>query len=270
MQKETPPNANGGGNGRKNILRAVDASLARLQTDFIDLYWMHCWDGVTPVDEVIATLDQLVKSGKVRAVGLSDVPAWYAARVCTAAVERRIEVPCALQLEYSLLERNIEREHVPLARALGIGITPWSPLGAGLLSGKHRRGTGGAKVDGTGRVKAVEHSPSPSHTKLFTDRSWRIVDALVEEAARVGRSPAQVALNFITKRAGVQSTIIGATRMEQLNENLSSLDFELPPETRTRLDALTRVEPVHPYTFFEGPNKLITGGANVTPKPPWY
>lgn len=270
MGKETPPNANAGGNGRKNILRAVAASLERLQTDFIDLLWLHCWDQVTPVEEVVRTLDDLVRAGTVRAVGLSDVPAWYAARACTLARERGLEVPCALQLEYSLLERSIEREHVPLARELGLGITPWGPLAVGMLTGKHKRGTGGAKVDGSGRLKTVENSPAPTHVRLFQEKNWQVVDLVCAIAQEVERTPAQVALNFITRRPGIQSTIIGATRLEQLEENLTSLEFELPADAKKRLDDATRLESVHPYSFFEGPNKMITGGGVVDKKPAWY
>jgi aryl-alcohol dehydrogenase-like predicted oxidoreductase len=270
MGKETPPNANSGGNGRKNILRAVDASLARLQTDFLDLLWLHCWDQVTPVNEVLSTLDDLVRAGKVRAVGLSDVPAWYASRMVTMAAERGLERPCALQLEYSLLERNIEREHVPLARELGLGITPWGPLAIGMLTGKHSRGTGGAKVDGQGRLKTVENSPAPTHVKLYTEKNWQTVDLVKELAAQLQKTPAQVALNFITKRPGVQSTILGATKLEQLEGNLHALEFDLPADARKRLEDATRLESLHPYSFFDGPNKAITGGAVVEKKPAWY
>jgi len=131
-----PEDPNSGGNGRKNILASLDTSLRRLQTDFVDLYWLHMWDGLTPVEEVMSTLDALVRSGKVRAIGLSNTPAWYTAKAQLTATARGWEPVAALQLEYSLAERAIEREHVPAALDLGIGIIGWSPLANGLLTRK--------------------------------------------------------------------------------------------------------------------------------------
>src|ERR1700693_3911720 len=135
-----PANPNAGGNGRKNIYRALEGSLRRLQTDYIDLYWMHVWDMMTPVEEVLASLDTLGQAGKGRYIGLSDVPAWYVARAQTLAEQQGRERISALQLEYSLVQRNIEREHIPAAQELGIAVCPWSPLAGGLLSGKYKRG----------------------------------------------------------------------------------------------------------------------------------
>jgi aryl-alcohol dehydrogenase-like predicted oxidoreductase len=134
-----PGNPNAGGNGRKNIYRALNASLRRLQTDYIDLYWLHAWDTVTPVEEVVSTLNDLVRAGKIRYYGFSDTPAWYVARAQTLAEKEGKERPIALQLEYSLVERNIEREHIPAAQELGLAITPWSPLAGGFLTGKYKR-----------------------------------------------------------------------------------------------------------------------------------
>ena len=132
-------NPNSGGNGRKNAYRALEGSLRRLGTDYVDLYWMHVWDMITPVEEVVETLSTLVRAGKIRYYAFSDVPAWYIARAVTLAEERGLEPPIALQLEYSLVERSIEREHVPAARELGLGICPWSPLASGFLAGKYTR-----------------------------------------------------------------------------------------------------------------------------------
>ena len=269
MDRTANPNA--GGNGRKNILRAVDASLGRLGTDYIDLYWLHCWDQVTPVEEVLATLDSLVRAGKVRAVGLSDVPAWYAARAVTLAGERGLERPCALQLEYSLIERSIEHEHVPLARELGLGITPWSPLAAGLLTGKHKRGAGETKVEGEGRLKVVEKSTAPAWLRLFRERNWQIADVVVDVAREIGCTPAQAALSFIARRPGVQSTIVGATSVAQLDDNLKALEVKIPPALWQRLDDVSRLEPAHPYAMYDAGNaKMINGGTSVTKKPEWY
>jgi aryl-alcohol dehydrogenase-like predicted oxidoreductase len=264
-----PGDPNAGGNARKNVHRALEGSLKRLRTDYVDLYWMHAWDGVTPVEEVMATFDALVKSGKVRYVGLSDVPAWYLARAQTLAEWRGWEKLAGLQLEYSLVERNIEREHVPAAIALGLGITPWSPLASGMLTGKYTRES--VAKDGEGRLAKVRDSGNPGFAKLFTERNWTIVDALVAAAREIERPPAQVALNWITRRPGVASTIVGATKLAQLEDNLSALEFELPVQVAQRLDEVSRPESIHPYLFFEPTMRaMINGGATVLAEPRGY
>src|SRR5262245_4742056 len=167
-------NPNAGGNGRKNVHRALEGSLRRLRTDYIDLYWLHAWDTVTPVEEVVATLTDLVHAGKIRHYGFSDVPAWYAARAQTIAEHEGKDRCIALQLEYSLVERTIEREHVAAARELGMGICPWSPLAGGFLAGKYRRSDSGGGT-GEGRLEMMKGSPNPAFQK-FTDRNWRVLD----------------------------------------------------------------------------------------------
>lgn len=259
---------NTGGNGRKNIYQALHGSLARLQTDYVDMYWLHAWDGLTPVDEVVNTLDDLVHQGKIRYWGLSDVPAWYAARAQTLGELRGRSQPIALQLEYSLIERNIEREHIPAARALGMGLCPWSPLGGGILTGKYRRESG--RVHGEGRLPAIQAAGHPMAAKLAEESNWRIADEVVQLARRLERSPAQVALNWITKRPGVVSTIIGATKLDQLRDNLRALDFDLPRDIAARLEEISRPELVHPYVFFQPPMRaMLTGGTNVSERPAW-
>ena len=161
-----PGNPNAGGNGRKNIYRALEGSLRRLKTDFIDLYYLHAWDIVTPVEEVVSTLTDLVREGKIRYYGLSDTPAWYVARAQTLAEKEGKERVATLQLEYSLVERNIEREHIPAAQELGIGICPWSPLAGGFLSGKYKRQSATAG-SGEGRLasgQSASSANSPSRT----------------------------------------------------------------------------------------------------------
>src|SRR6185295_11285837 len=192
----------------------------------------------------------------------SDVPAWYLARAQTIAEFRGWEPLCALQLEYSLVERNIEREHVPAALALGVGICPWSPLASGMLSGKYRRDQA---LEGQGRLGEIQKSGNPGFLKLFTDRNWQIVDVLVSVAREMGRPPAQVALNWVARRPGVTSTILGATKPAQLDDNLAALSFELPEPLRKKLDEVTRPETVHPYHFFEpGMQMMMTGGTRVS------
>jgi aryl-alcohol dehydrogenase-like predicted oxidoreductase len=263
-----PGNPNAGGNGRKNIYRALENSLRRLQTDYIDLYWLHAWDGLTPVEEVMSTLDDLVCAGKVRYIGFSDVPAWYLARAQTIAELRGYERVCALQLEYSLVERNIEREHLAAARELGMGVCPWSPLASGLLTGKYRRSSDGGA--GSGRLEALKGSGNPVFHK-FTERNWRVVDALIEVANELDRSPAQVAVNWITKRPGVTSTLVGATKLSQLEDNLAALSFDIPEELSQKLEQVSQPELVFPYMFFAPTMQgMISGGVPVHAEPAWY
>ncbi|MGA9566288.1 MAG: aldo/keto reductase [Candidatus Korobacteraceae bacterium] len=255
-------NPNAGGNGRKNIYRALEGSLLRLNTDFIDLYWMHVWDTVTPVEEVIDTLSTLVREGKIRYYGFSDVPAWYAARAQTLAQCHGHEPAIALQLEYSLVERTIELEHVPAARELGLGICPWSPLASGFLAGKYQRDKGADSSPGS-RLEVLKKASNPAFKK-FTERNWQILDAVLEVAKQLNRPAAQVALNWVATQPGVTSTIIGATKLAQLEDNLAALSFEIPVELRAKLDAASQLEPTHPYMFFSGVlQERIHGGVKV-------
>jgi aryl-alcohol dehydrogenase-like predicted oxidoreductase len=257
-------NPNTGGNGRKNIYRALDASLRRLKTDFIDLYWLHAWDTVTPVEEVVSTLDDLVRTGKIRHYGFSDTPAWYLTRARTLAEKEGKEPLVALQLEYSLIERNIEREHIPAAQELGMALCSWSPLAGGFLSGKYKRE--GDSGTGEGRLEVQKGNPIFNR---FKDRNWKVLDALLAVAKELGRKPAQVALNWVATQPGITSTIIGATKTEQLADNLAAIEFTIPAELRRRLDEASALEPVHPYVFFEGPiQTMIHGGVRVEPWKP--
>lgn len=241
-----PSDPNGRGNGRKHILSAIDASLRRLKTDYIDLYWLHMWDQLTDVDEVMATFDSLVRSGKVRAVGLSNIPAWWATKAQMLARHRGGEPVAALQLEYSLAERTIEWEHLPAALNLGMAVVPWSPLANGFLTGKYRRHpTLGA---GAGRLAPDRQWPV---AVTLTDRHWRIMDALHSIAADVERSPAQVALNWVTSRPGVLGTLIGATTVEQLDTNVDALQINLSADQLTKLEAASDSAPaMTPHSLF--------------------
>lgn len=255
-----PGNPNAGGNGRKNILRALEGSLRRLATDYVDVYYLHAWDQVTPVEEVLTTLNDLVRQGKVRHVGLSDVPAWYAARYQTLAEQHLLEKLVALQLEYSLVERNIEREHVPLARELGMSIVPWSPLASGFLSGKYERPAEGNVGVGDGRLQTLKDSGNPGFAK-FTPKNWDILDALRAVAAELGKPPAEVALSWVVNRPGVGSTLIGATKRSQLESNIAALAIDIPSQLRARLDDASRLDVIHPYMFFGEPfTSMLSGG----------
>jgi len=258
-----PGNPNAGGNGRKNIYRAIEGSLRRLQTDYIDLYWLHAWDTITPVEEVVSTLNDLVRAGKIRYYGFSDTPAWYVARAYTLAEKGDKEPLAALQLEYSLVERNIEREHIPVSQELGLAICPWSPLAGGLLAGKYKREASGAT--GEGRLTANTVIPF----NRFTERNWRVVDVLLDVAKKIGKPAAQVALNWVATQPGVTSTIIGASKIAQLDDNLAAVQFTIPAELRRRLDEATALDPAHPYVFFgEAIQPRIRGGVSIEPWAP--
>ncbi|OGX89202.1 aldo/keto reductase [Hymenobacter coccineus] len=251
-------NPHGGGNGRKNIYRALEGSLRRLKTDYVDVYYLHAWDAVTPADEVLQTLGDLVRAGKIRYFGLSDMPAWYATQMATLAAAHAVPGPVTMQLEYSLVERTIEREYVPAARALGLGIVPWSPLAAGFLAGKYQRQ--GAGATGDGRLTG----PNPFGNSKFTDRNWAVLDALWTVAAEAGQPLAQVALAWAAAQPGVSSLIIGASKTAQLADNLAALDLRLTPAQLGALNEASAPEPTFPYPIF-GPavNRGIFGGHPV-------
>jgi len=266
-----PGNPNAGGNGRKNILRAVEGSLRRLRTDYIDLYLLHTWDRVTPAEEVLRTLDDLVRAGKIRYAGLSDVPAWYAARIQTLAQAHHLQPLVNLQLQYSLAERNIEREYAPLAQELGYGITAWSPLGMGLLSGKYRPSQAGDDGTGDGRIQALKGSGLVSLLDKFTPRNWAIVGAVERVAREHGLSMAQTAIQWAARRPAIGSVILGARTLEQFDDNLAALDKPLPDAALRELDEVSALPQQFPYSFFDqAQQERIHGGVAVGDKPAGY
>jgi aryl-alcohol dehydrogenase-like predicted oxidoreductase len=243
-----PGNPNAGGNGRKNIYRSLEDSLRRLKTDYVDLYWLHAWDTVTPVEEVVSTFGDLIRAGKIRYYGFSDTPAWYVARAKTIAEQDHRDGLVALQLEYSLVERNIEREHIPAAQELGLGITPWSPLAGGFLTGKYQQK--GDTGEGQGRLQIAKDSGNPIFQR-FTTRNWQILKVLTEVAKQINRPLSQVALNWVATQPGVTSTIVGASKLVQLEDNLRYAEFEIPADLRKKLDEVSAIESVHPYGFYK-------------------
>ena len=254
-------NANSGGNGRKNLYNALDNSLRRLQSDYIDLYWLHTWDGNTPVEEVMSALDDVVRAGKVRYIGFSNVPGWYLGRAQTLAEIRGWTRLIAIQFEYSLVERSLEFEFIPAAREFGLGLTPWSPLGGGILSGKYKRTDQG--IAGDGRAASVtEHPVLGRH---YRQKNFPIVDEVVAVAKQLGRTPAQVALNWVVNRPAVDSTIVGATKIHQLQDNLAALELKVPTELRERLDGVSAPEIQYPYNFFYGAGmeEMVNAGTKV-------
>ena len=251
-----PGNPNTGGNGRKNIYRALETSLRRLQTDYIDLYYLHFWDMLTPIDEVLESLVTLQRAGKIRYYALSDIPAWYAARLATLAEARALPGPIAMQLEYSLAERGIEREHLDAAHACGLGLVPWGPLASGFLTGKYTREPEGA-VAGEGRFAAQKPS------RKFVDRHWNALDGLRSVAQETGKPLPQVALAWLTAQPAVSSILLGASSLAQLQDNLASLQIALTPDQLKRLTGAST--PEAPSPFVEAIRTMIFGGANVQP-----
>lgn len=249
-------NPNAGGAGAKNIHRAIDASLQRLGTDYIDLYWMHIWDGVTPVEEIVQTLGDLVRVGKIRYYGFSDMPAWLAMKAATIATERRVPGPIAMQLEYSLVARDVEAEHFPSAHESGMGIMPWSPLAGGFLTGKYKRGNTGD----TGRLSGA----NPFGDSKFVDRNWDILDVLKSVASELDRPVAQVALAWTLARPGVTSTLIGARNVSQLESNIAATEIQLTLEQMQNLDAASAPVPGFSSSLAQPfIRKMIFGGHNV-------
>jgi len=253
-----PGNPNAGGDGRKNLYRALEGSLQRLRTDYVDLFWMHVWDRITPVEEVLSTFDALIREGKIRYAGFSDVPAWYLARAQTLAQCYGQQPIIALQLEYSLLDRSIEREHIPAAQELGMGVCPWGALAGGMLSGKYQRH--GESATGQGRLTRPGAPPS----NRMNERAWRIVDALRQVSEQMGKPAARVAFNWAATQPGITAPLLGATSLAQLSENIAALEFTIPDELRRQLDEASALELVHPYTFFAPPAQARVNGGVAT------
>lgn len=246
----TTKDPNRSGNHRKNLVQSVEASLQRLETDYIDLLWVHAYDFLTPVDEMMRALDDLVRQGKVLYLGISDAPAWITARANTMAELRGWTSFIGSQIEYNLTERTPERDLLPMARELGIGTVAWSPLGAGLLTGKYQKGRGAGSG---GRMEGAD-------TYRFNERNFGIVDVVTEEAEKLGVSPAQLSLAWVLAKGVIP--IIGARKLEQLKDNIGALDLRIPDAAMQRLDAVSAVELGFPHDFVlrPGAQKMIYGG----------
>ena len=258
-----PGDPNGGGNHRKSMIRSVETSLQRLKTDYIDLLYLHIWDGTTPVEEILRTMDDLVRAGKVLYVGISDTPAWQISRMQAIADLRGWSPLVALQIEYNLIERTTERELIPMANEMGLGVVPWSPLANGLLSGKYSREDFLNKSGSTGfrgsRKSAIETLGK------FTQRNMQIVDEVKKVASEVKKSPAQVALAWLLSKSTVTSVLLGASKLEQLENNLGSLNTHLGPDQIKRLDDRSSVELGFPHAILANPTirQTIAGGVEV-------
>ncbi|AVQ72148.1 general stress protein 69 [Microcystis aeruginosa NIES-1211] len=231
-----PGDVNACGNHRKNLFQAVEASLKRLGTDYIDLLWLHIWDSLTPIEEVMRAFDDLVRMGKVLYIGISDSPAWIVSQGNTLATLRGWTPFIGLQIEYSLKERTPERELLPMAKALNIGVTAWSPLGGGVLTGKYNQPN---PVDGR-----LSMTDQPFQ---ILDRDLKIAETALEIAREIGKSPAQVALNWLRNRPNSVIPIIGARKLSQLQDNLACVDFNLTGEQLQRLDNISAISLGFPH-----------------------
>jgi len=234
---------NAAGNHRKSMMRSIEASLKRLKTDYIDLYWLHIWDQITPVEEVMRAFDDLVRQGKVLYVGVSDAPAWWIAQANTLASLRGWAPFVGLQIEYSLIERTVERELIPMAKAFHLGLVAWSPLAGGVLTGKYNSG----QSAGDGRYATeMMRSFLPE-----ANRQERIVAALREVSQETGRSLAQVALAWLRYRDVPVFPIIGARKLSQLEDNLASLSLALTADQLKTLDQASQIEVGFPHDFYQ-------------------
>jgi aryl-alcohol dehydrogenase-like predicted oxidoreductase len=256
-----PGDPNAGGNHRKNMVRSVEDSLGRLGTDYIDLYWLHAWDSTTPVDEVMRALDDLVRAGKILHVGASNAPAWKISQANTLSELMGWTRFVAMQVEYSLAVRDVERELLPMARELGIAVLPWSPLAGGILTGKYSL---------RDLRKQIAGGPQPwfgleNRALLLTEQRLKVANAVKSVAGEIGRAPAQVALNWLFTREGVVSLIPGARKLEQFEDNLAALEFTLDPALLQRLEDASAIDLGVPHDDIgsEQVRDLITGGTVV-------
>ncbi|GAA4210825.1 aldo/keto reductase [Actinocatenispora rupis] len=260
---ERPDDPNSGGNHRKSMVRSVEGSLRRLGTDHIDLLYLHAWDFTTPVDEVMRAMDDLVRAGKVLYVAISDTPAWQVARMQTIADLRGWSPLIALQIEYSLLERTVERDLIPMAAELGLGVVPWSPLGSGVLTGKYTRGDldadgGAATPEGTRKNVAAANG-------ALTARGLDIADVVTKVAAEIGTTPSRAAIAWTLRNPAVTAPIIGARTLAQLDDNLGALDVTFTADQLAALDAASAVDLGFPHEFLNRPmtRSVIHGTVTV-------
>jgi aryl-alcohol dehydrogenase-like predicted oxidoreductase len=254
---------NSGGNHRKSMVRSVEESLRRLNTDYIDLLYLHAWDGTTPVEEVLRAMDDLVRAGKVLYVGISDTPAWQVSRMQAIADLRGWAPLVALQIEYSLIERTVERDLIPMAREMGLGVTPWSPLGSGVLTGKYSH----ADLEHAGGTATPEGSRKnvAADNGALTERGLAIADVVKDVAAQMGATPSQVALAWTMLNPAVTAPIIGARTLEQLQDNLGALDVRLDQGHVAELEKASAVELGFPHDFLARPltRTVMFGDAKI-------
>jgi aryl-alcohol dehydrogenase-like predicted oxidoreductase len=234
-----PNDPNGGGNHRKNLFQTVEKSLRRLKTDYIDLLWLHAWDFMTPVDEVMRALDDMVRTGKVLYVGISDTPAWIVSQANTLAMLRGWSPFIGLQVEYSLIQRTPERDLLPMAHEFDIGVVAWAPIGGGVLTGKY--------LNGQTQIESKRLTPQ---SQRLNEKNRRIVEEVQKIAQEMGKAPVQIAINWVRQQAkGVIIPIVGARNESQMTENLGSLDFKLTTDQLNQLERISSIDLGFPHDF---------------------
>ncbi|MCO7189295.1 MULTISPECIES: aldo/keto reductase [unclassified Pseudoalteromonas] len=246
-QNQYANDLNGGGNGRKHIIKAVEASLKRLNTDYIDLYFLHQCDRFTPPEEVLSTFEVLIQQGKIRHYGLSNFPAWYTTKLQLLAYQSFRNPIAAIQNQYSLVARHSDYEHLPMCQHFDIGFMAWSPLANGLLTGKYQVDELGS-LTGQGRLTDT-WTTDPSVAHMATSQNISVIKTLIEIAQASGHTPSQIALNWLVKHQGLTSLVIGARKLTQLKENLAALEFELTAEQTHTLDQVSQPLAISPYNY---------------------
>jgi len=241
------------GLSRKHVIRGCEDSLRRLGTDYIDLYQVHCWDAATPLEETLAALSDLVRAGKVRYVGVSNFTAWQLMKSVGVSDALGFERFVCLQPQYSLVERNIEREVLPVCEEEGLGVIPWSPLGGGFLSGKYRRGE---EPPRDSRISEAMESMEEYWDRRATERNWAVLDVVGEISEATGKSYAQISLNWLLRQPAVTAPIIGARTAEQLEDNLGASGWELDDEQVNRLSEAGAPEDTYPYRFIRNAQRV--------------
>ncbi|MFB7785218.1 aldo/keto reductase [Streptomyces vinaceus] len=234
------------GASAKHLVRSVERSLRRLGTDYIDLFQVHCWDPETPVDETLAAIDLLYRQGKVRYFGVSNQSGWQVAKTYYEALLHSLPKVVSVQVQYSLVERDVEREVIPVCQDLGLGVLPWGPLGGGFLSGKYRRG---AEPPAGSRLSRSVSWMEEHWERRATEHGWDVLDTVTDIARQTGSSIAQVALAWLATRPGVVSPIIGASTLRQAEDNLAAASVHLTAEQTERLDAVSAIQPLYPQRF---------------------
>lgn len=234
------------GISRKHVISGCEANLKRLGTDYIDLYQVHAWDEATPLEETLSALDDLVRAGKVRYLGVSNFMAWQIVKSLWVSDREGLERFVSLQPQYSLVERGIEDEVLPACVSEGLGVIPWGPLGGGFLSGKYRRGE---RPPGDSRIANAAEWMDEHWEKRATERNWAVIDAVGEVAEQTGKSYAQVSLNWLLRQPGVTAPIVGARRLDQLEDNLGAAGWALDGEQVRRLSDAAPPEPTYPARF---------------------
>jgi aryl-alcohol dehydrogenase-like predicted oxidoreductase len=234
------------GASRKHIMAGAEASLRRLDTDYIDLYQIHCWDALTPLEETLSALTDLVRQGKVRYLGISNFTGWQIMKAMAVSDAHGFERFVTLQPQYSLVERNLEYELVPVCLDQGLGILPWGPLGGGFVSGKYRKGE--QPPEGS-RIADATSQMEESWERRATERNWRIIDVLGSIAEETDKSYSQVALNWLLNKPGVTAPILGARKLEQLEDNLGASGWRLDDKQMQRLDEVSEPPALYPYAM---------------------